>query len=290
MGPHQPTMVVGRAVRRVLAGGEVLGGEEQALHNLQDLLITMVGDVHKKQWWSMAGGKGWRRAHVPGEGPANTNGGGAHEHRGSVGVRFQYPIWPEVGRKGVVDGEVDLELLRRVAARDRVDSGQGKSEARPERVGRLAGEERKLLGAGIWTGWSGRGEFRRALGGRLSGREEEKRVYSRKERARVGLYRGASLCRKGEGEQTRGQAQVDRRRRCAPRACVAAARHRRLDVAGRGGASRGGAGGGRSSQARRRTRESDAGATEPQENGWQGRRGRRREETEEPELEEENED
>jgi hypothetical protein len=193
--------------------------------------------------------------------------------------------------EGVVDGEVDLGLLRRVAARDRVDSGQGKSEARPERVGRLAGEERKLLGAGIWTGWSGRGEFQRALGGRLSGREEEERVNSGKERARVGLYRGASLCRReGEGEQKRGWAQVDEQHRCAPRACVAAARHRRLDVAGRGGASRGGAGGGRSSQATRRTRESGAGEVEPQENGRQGRRGWRKEEIEEPGLEEEDED
>jgi hypothetical protein len=64
-----------------------------------------------------------------------------------------------MGRKGVVDGEVDLGLLRRAAVRDRIDSGQGKLEARPERLERLAGEERKLLGAGIWAGWSGRGEF-----------------------------------------------------------------------------------------------------------------------------------
>jgi hypothetical protein len=72
--------VADQAVRRVLAGGEVLDGKEQALHDLQDLLITMVGDVHKKQWWSMAGGEGWRRpwrhAHVPGKGPANMDGGG----------------------------------------------------------------------------------------------------------------------------------------------------------------------------------------------------------------------
>jgi hypothetical protein len=153
MGPLQPTTVVGRAVRRVLAGGEVLDREERALHDLQDLLITMVGDVHMKQWWSMAGGEGWRRlwrrAHVPSEGSANMDRGGAHEHRGSVGVRFQYPIWSEMGRKGVVDGEVDLGLLRRVVAWDCVDSGQGKLEARPGRVGRLVGEERKLLGAGI---------------------------------------------------------------------------------------------------------------------------------------------
>jgi hypothetical protein len=35
---------------------------------------------------------------------------GAHEHRGSVGMQFQYPIWSKMGRKGVVDGEVDLGL------------------------------------------------------------------------------------------------------------------------------------------------------------------------------------
>jgi hypothetical protein len=50
MDPRQRTTVAGWAVRRVLAGSEVLDGEEQALHDLQDLLITMVGDVHKKQW------------------------------------------------------------------------------------------------------------------------------------------------------------------------------------------------------------------------------------------------
>jgi hypothetical protein len=92
----------------VLAGGEVIGGEEQALHDLQDLLITMVGDVHKKQWGSMASGEEWRRpwrcAHVPGEGSANVSGWDMHEHRGGMGVRLPYLIWLEVGRKGVVDG------------------------------------------------------------------------------------------------------------------------------------------------------------------------------------------
>jgi hypothetical protein len=62
----------------------------------------------------MAGGENWRwpwrRTHVPDEGLANMDGGGAHGHRGSVGMRFQYPIWSEMGRKGVVDGEVDLGL------------------------------------------------------------------------------------------------------------------------------------------------------------------------------------
>jgi hypothetical protein len=69
----------------------------------------MVGDVHQEKRWSMAGGEEWRwpwrRAHVPGEGPVNVDGRGAHEHRGGVGVQLRYLIWPEVGRKGVVDGE-----------------------------------------------------------------------------------------------------------------------------------------------------------------------------------------
>jgi hypothetical protein len=196
-----------------------------------------------------------------------------------------------VGRKGVVDGEVDLGLLRRAAAWDRVDSDQGKSEARPERVRRLAGEERKLLGARIWAGWSGRGEFRRAARWSTWWSRGRRKGNNGKERARVGLYRGASLCRrKGEREQTRGPAQVDGRRRRAPRACVAAARHRRLDVAGQGEASRGSAGGGRSSQATRRTRESGAGAAGPRENSRRGRRGAHGREQRKPGLEEEDED
>jgi hypothetical protein len=104
-------------------------------------------------------------------------------------------------------------------------------------------------------------------GGRLCGREEEEREKQQEGRARIGPYRGTSRCRReGEGEQMRGQAQVDGQRRRAPWACVAAARHRRPGVAGREGASRGGAGGGRSSRATRRMRESGARAAEPREN------------------------
>jgi hypothetical protein len=109
MSPRQPTTAAGVSVRRVLAGSEVFGGQEQVLHDLQDLLFSKVGDVHQEKWWRMAGGeewrRPWRRAHVPGEGPANVDGWDAHEHRGGVGVRLPYLIWPEVGRKGVVDGE-----------------------------------------------------------------------------------------------------------------------------------------------------------------------------------------
>jgi hypothetical protein len=58
----------------------------------------------------------WRRVSVPGEGPMNMDRGGAHKHRGSVGMRFPYPIWSETGRKVVVDGEVDLGLSPAVMA------------------------------------------------------------------------------------------------------------------------------------------------------------------------------
>jgi hypothetical protein len=85
------------------------------------------------------------------------------------------------------------------------------------------------------------------------------------------LYRGALLCgREGEGEQTRSQAQVDGRRRRAPRVGVGTARHRRPGVAEREGASIGGASGGRSSQAARRMGGSGAGAVEPQEMAGEG--------------------
>jgi hypothetical protein len=86
MGPYQPTTAAGGSDRCVLAGSH-----------------------HQEKQWSMAGGEEWRRpwwrAHVPGEGPVNMDGRGAHEHRGGVGVRLRYLIWLEVGWKGVVDGE-----------------------------------------------------------------------------------------------------------------------------------------------------------------------------------------
>jgi hypothetical protein len=116
MGPCQPTTVAGGSDRHVLTGGEVFGGEEQVLHGLQDMLFPLVGDVHQEKRWSMAGGeewqRPWRRAHVPSEGLVNMDGWGAHEHRGGVGVRLRYLIWPEVGRKEIVGVEVDLGLLR----------------------------------------------------------------------------------------------------------------------------------------------------------------------------------
>jgi hypothetical protein len=38
-----------------------LAGEEPVLYDLEDSLITMVGDVLEGQWRSRAGDDGWRR-------------------------------------------------------------------------------------------------------------------------------------------------------------------------------------------------------------------------------------
>jgi hypothetical protein len=97
--------------RRVLAGDEGLAEGKWVLHDLQDLLFTRVGDVHHEVWWSMAGGDGLRRpcrgARGPGEGPANTDHQGAHEHHRSVGMLSSCLIWSETGRRVVLDGGVD---------------------------------------------------------------------------------------------------------------------------------------------------------------------------------------
>jgi hypothetical protein len=107
--------------RRVLTSGEGLAEGKWVLHDPQDMLFLLVGDVHQEKRWSMAGGEEWRlpwrRAHVPGEGSVNVDGWGAHEHRGGVGVRLRYLIWPEVGRKGVVDVEAARVPLAAEAAR-----------------------------------------------------------------------------------------------------------------------------------------------------------------------------
>jgi hypothetical protein len=47
-GPQQLSTAASDSVRRVLAGGEGLGGEEPVLQDLQELLITMVGDVFEE--------------------------------------------------------------------------------------------------------------------------------------------------------------------------------------------------------------------------------------------------
>jgi hypothetical protein len=64
-----------RLDRRVLTGGEVLARGKRVLHDLRDEVHTLVGDGHKEGRRSMVVGeewrRPWRRARVPGEGPAN---------------------------------------------------------------------------------------------------------------------------------------------------------------------------------------------------------------------------
>jgi hypothetical protein len=86
MCPCQLSTATERFVRHVLVGGEVSGGEGQAQHGLRDRWCLLEGHVLELQWWSMAGGEEWRRAHIPGEGPVNIDEQGAHKHRGDVGV------------------------------------------------------------------------------------------------------------------------------------------------------------------------------------------------------------
>jgi hypothetical protein len=64
----------------------------------------------------------WRRARVPGEGPANVEGWSAHEHRGVVEMLFRYLFRPEVERKGVISVEVARVSLAAKVARDSPDS------------------------------------------------------------------------------------------------------------------------------------------------------------------------
>jgi hypothetical protein len=68
----------------------------------------LVGDVLEEQRWSMAGDDKWRRPWwrviVPGEGPANMDGQGAHKLRETTGMLLQYLIGPEMVQKGGIDG------------------------------------------------------------------------------------------------------------------------------------------------------------------------------------------
>jgi hypothetical protein len=85
-----------------------LAGEVPVLYDLQDSLITMVGDVLEGQWRSVAGDerwrRPWRRVIVPDEGPANMEGQGVHKLHESAGMLLQYLIGPGMGQKGVIDG------------------------------------------------------------------------------------------------------------------------------------------------------------------------------------------
>jgi hypothetical protein len=162
-----------------------------------------------------------RRAGVPGEGPTNTGKQGTQEHRGEVRVLFPYPNWPRMWWKRVVDGEAVL------GSAGGLEFGQGGAAAEKpgeELGGWLDGckEEEGKSGEEMGFGLS-------FIGKHCSVEERE-----RESRHRAGL---------------RSMAGVD-----VPFGCVAAARHRRPDVAGRREASRGGAGGGRGSKATRGAR------------------------------------
>jgi hypothetical protein len=97
-----------------------LAGDDLVLRDLRDLLGSRVGDVHQDKRRNMAGGDGSRRpcrgACGPGEGPANMEGQGAHEHRERVGMLLPYSIWSETGRRVVHDGGVDVGFLPAVMA------------------------------------------------------------------------------------------------------------------------------------------------------------------------------
>jgi hypothetical protein len=68
----------------------------------------------------------------------------AHEHRGVVGMRFQYLFRPEVERKGIVGVEVARVSPAARAARDSPDSNQGEDKAQLGWVEGQAGVVRKL--------------------------------------------------------------------------------------------------------------------------------------------------
>jgi hypothetical protein len=76
--------------RRVLAGGEVTGGEGLVGQGLWDPGSSLGGEVHDGRGWNMTGDgevrRPWRRVAVPDEGPANRGIGRAHEHQGKLRI------------------------------------------------------------------------------------------------------------------------------------------------------------------------------------------------------------
>jgi hypothetical protein len=73
--PARPRQQPAARSRRVLAGGEVAGGEEPVGQGLRDLGDTVEVNVYAgRQWNKINDGRvrrPWRRVAVPGEGPAN---------------------------------------------------------------------------------------------------------------------------------------------------------------------------------------------------------------------------
>jgi hypothetical protein len=109
---------------------------------------------------------------------------------------------------------------------------------------------------GSWNlgGWSGRGEFRQGAGGELRCREEEEEETSEETGFGSSFIGVHSLVEKRGRESSHGAGLRSAGGASMPFVCVAAARHRRPDVAERGTASGGSAGGGRSGGAMRGAR------------------------------------
>jgi hypothetical protein len=85
------------------------------LHDLQELVNTVEGDVLGEQWRSTAGDERWRQPWqcvvVPCEGPANMGEHGVREHRGSAGMLSPNLIWSDTRRRMVLDGGVGVGFL-----------------------------------------------------------------------------------------------------------------------------------------------------------------------------------
>jgi hypothetical protein len=89
--------------RRVLADGEVAGGEGLVGQGLRDPGSSLGGELHDGRRWITTGNeevrRSWRRIAVPGEGPANRGIERAQEHQEEMGSRSEYLDGLEVKRK-----------------------------------------------------------------------------------------------------------------------------------------------------------------------------------------------
>jgi hypothetical protein len=113
---------------------------------------------------------------------------------------------------------------------------------------------RRRWAARIWAGWSGRGEFRRGARGELRWREEEEEETGEEMGFGSGFIGVHCFVEERERESGHGIGLRTAGDAGVPFECVAAARHRRPDVAERGMASGGSAGGGRRGGATRGAR------------------------------------
>jgi hypothetical protein len=119
-------------------------------------------------------------------------------------------------------------------------------------------EVRKRCVAGIWAGWNGRGEFRRGVRRRARCREEEEEETGEGKGFGSGFIEAHCFVEERERRSGHGIGLRMAGGTGVPLGCVAAARHRRPDVAERGTASGGSAGGGRSGGATRGRGKGDA--------------------------------